>query len=193
MRKFPIIKSTTSFLLFGLMLTMQAQNPSWVMTQLPGEFPLNYHQAVGETGMIFVDDTSQVVHAFDIYEGQWNAYISLTNATWSGADADGNVAMVWSDSILVAYSALTHSFSSLQNVGHLINNGATHGCIENFAYVVTPTDWYVFDAEDASWQVYNFTPPGNPGATHRLPCHGIRSGPHPIPRSPRRSGIRPTP
>jgi hypothetical protein len=135
------------------------------MLQLPGIFPSGYHYAVGETGIIFVDDTSQSVHAFDINDGQWKTYISLTNATWTGADADGNVAMVWSDSILVAYSTLTHSFSSLQNVGHLINSGATHGCLENFAYVVTQTDWYVFDAEDGQWRIYNYTSPGYPGAT----------------------------
>ncbi len=165
MKNLSIIWRITVTLLLGLTIYIEAQNPSWVMTQLPGNFPSSYHYAVGETGMIFVDDTSQVIHAFDIYDGQWNAYISLTNATWTGADAEGNVAMVWSDSTLVAYSTLTHSFSSLQNAGHLINGGATHGCTENFAYVVTPTDWYVFDAEDAQWHVYNYTSPGNPGAT----------------------------
>jgi len=165
MKKVLHIRNFIWLFFLGFLTSLYSQNPSWEMLQLPGNFPSNYHYAVGETGMIFVDDTSQVVHAFDIYQGQWNAYISLTNATWTGADADGNVAMVWSDSILVAYSALTHSFSSLQNVGHLINNGAIHGCIENFAYVVTPTDWYVFDAEDAQWHPYGYTSPGNPGVT----------------------------
>ena len=140
------------------------QTASWIMQQLPGNFPTNFNYAVGETGMIFVDDTSNIVYAFDINQGQWVTYNAQSNDTWTGALADGNVALVWSDSLVVAYSALTHSFSPLPNVGYLINGGAVHGCKENFAYVVGPGNWYVFDAEDAQWHPYGYTPPGNPGA-----------------------------
>ena len=153
MRKLLRIQNLMLFQLLGILISLQAQNPNWVMHQLPGDFPSNYRYAVGETGMIFVDDTSNIVYAFDINDGQWKTYSALSNATWTGALADGNVAMVWSDSLVVAYSALTHSFSPLPNVGYLINGGAVHGCKENFAYVVGPGNWYVFDAEDGQWHI----------------------------------------
>ena len=164
MKKMVRIQNFILIVCLGFLISAQAQNPSWVMQQLPGSFPSNYHYAVGETGMIFVDDTSNIVYAFDINQGLWVSYNAQSNATWTGALADGNVAMVWSDSLVVAYSALTHSFSPVPNLGYLINGGAIHGCKENFAYVVAPANWYVFDAGDGQWHVYNYTPPGNPGA-----------------------------
>ena len=102
MRKMVYLQYFILILSLGFLTSLHSQNPSWVMQQLPGSFPTAYHYAVGETGMIFVDDTSNIVYAFDINQGQWVTYNAQSNDTWTGALADGNVAMVWSDSLVVA-------------------------------------------------------------------------------------------
>ena len=81
MTRYVSILNLLFILLQVSLMSAFAQNESWVMYQLPGNFPIAFHQATGETGMIFVDDTSHNVHAFDINDGQWKTYISLTNAT----------------------------------------------------------------------------------------------------------------
>ena len=138
-----------------------AQTAAWVDVQLPGIFPANYHYDVGETCMIFADDTSSAVYAFDIYSGDWQVLLVPTKLDWQNAAADGNIAMVYNDSIIVAYSALTSTFSAIVFSGNLANLSApSFGCIDNFAYFVTDQLFYVFDAEEAHWRSFSYTSPG---------------------------------
>ena len=145
--------------------TVFAQDATWVSIQLPGNFPNNYHHQIGETCYIFVDDTSNIIYSFSTYSGQWHTYAEQTDSDWNGTMADGNVAMVWNDTTVVVFNAITGNFSSLPGAGGFIMNGADHGCIENFAYLLGPSVFYVFDASDDSWHTFNYTVPGNPGAT----------------------------
>ncbi|NIT61741.1 MAG: hypothetical protein GWN00_37740, partial [Aliifodinibius sp.] len=137
-----------------------AQNAAWVDTQLPGAFPSMYHYGLGETCMIFVDDTSSAVYAFDIYNGDWEVLLVPTKLDWEDAESDGNVAMAYNDSIIVGYSALTHSFDALVYSGGILNISNAYGCMDNFAYFVTDFLFYVFDAEDGQWRTFSYTPPG---------------------------------
>jgi hypothetical protein len=138
-----------------------AQDSSWVSTQLPGNFPLSYQYDVGETCLIFADETSQVVYAFDVNYGDWQVLLVPTQLDWIDAAADGNAAMIYNDSIVVGYSAITNSFSALTYNGTLVTiSGDEYGCIDNFAFFVTDQLFYVFDAEDAQWHSINYTPPG---------------------------------
>jgi hypothetical protein len=137
------------------------QTAEWVSTQLPGAFPRLYHYALGETCIIFADDTSQAVYAFDIEYGDWQVLLVPTELSWEDAEADGNAAMIYNDSILVGYSALTHTFSAINYSGTLQSlSGFAYGCIDNFAYFVTDQLFYVFDAEDGTWHSTTYTPPG---------------------------------
>jgi hypothetical protein len=139
-----------------------SQQSYWVSTRLPGQLPQNYEYALGETCMIFADDTSQTVYAFDITYADWQVLLVPTQSDWTDAAADGNVAMIYNDSIVAGYSAVTHSFSAINYTGSLISlSGDEYGCIDNFAFFVTDQLFYVFDAEDAQWHSYAYTPPGS--------------------------------
>ena len=141
--------------------TIFSQESYWVSTQLPGPLPDYYEYALGETCIIFADDTSQAVYAFDINYGDWQVLLVPTQLDWIDAEADGNTAMIYNDSIVVGYSAITNSFSALAYTGALVSiSGNEYGCIDNFAFFVTDQLFYVFDAEDAQWHSYNYTPPG---------------------------------
>jgi len=132
-----------------------------VSTQLPGNLPSSYKYAVGETCIIFADDTSQTVYAFDINYGDWQVLLVPTELDWIDAEADGNAAMIYNDSIVVGYSAITNTFSAINYTGALITiSGDEYGCIDNFAFFVTDLLFYVFDVEDATWHSFSYTPPG---------------------------------
>ncbi len=138
-----------------------SQESYWVSAQLPGPLPDNYQYALGETCVIFADDTSQTIYAFDITNADWQVLLVPTQSNWIDAAADGNAAMIYNDSIVVGYSAVTHSFSAINYTGSLISlSGDEYGCIDNFAFLVTDQLFYVFDVEDAQWHSYSYTPPG---------------------------------
>ena len=150
-----------SAILFLISINSYSQEDYWVQTQLPGPLPDNYEYALGETSIIFADDTSQTVYAFDINSGDWNVLLVPTQLEWIDAKADGNVAMIYNDSIVVGYSAITNTFNALNYIGTLlILSGEEYGCIDNFAFFVTDQLFYVFDAEDAQWRSFSYTPPG---------------------------------
>lgn len=156
--KIALILFCVSSLIF---INLKAQSAEWVSTQLPGDLPLFYQYDVGETCIIFADDTSQSVYAFDIFYGDWQVLLVPTQLNWNDAMADGNAAMVWNDELVVGYSALTNTFSTLNYTGSLVSlSGVEVGCIDNFAFFVTDQLFYVFDAEDATWRSFSYTPPG---------------------------------
>ena len=149
-------------ILFFISINSYPQEDYWVNTQLPGPLPENYEYAIGETCIIFADDTSQTVYAFDIYSGDWNVLLVPTQLEWIDAKADGNTAMIYNDSIVVGYSALINTFSALNYIGTLLTiSGEEYGCIDNLAFFVTDQLFYVFDAEDAQWRSFSYTPPGS--------------------------------
>ncbi len=140
---------------------MLSQESYWVSTQLPNPLPLSYKYSVGESCIIFADNTSQAIYAFDINYGDWQVLLVPTQLNWIDARADGNAAMIYNDSIVVGYSAITNTFSTLAYTGSLVPlSGDEYGCIDNFAFFVTDQMFYVFDADDAQWHSYNYTPPG---------------------------------
>ena len=152
------------------------QGSYWVNTQLPGPLPLSYEYSVGETCIIFADDTSQAVYAFDINYGDWQKLLVPTELDWIDAAADGNAAMIYNDSIVVGYSAITNSFATLAYTGTLITlSGDTYGCIDNFAFFVTDQLFYVFDADDGTWHSNTYQIPGAaPFHLENLPMHNGR-------------------
>ncbi|HYX10294.1 MAG TPA: T9SS type A sorting domain-containing protein [Bacteroidales bacterium] len=138
-----------------------SQDNYWVSTKLPAPFPSQNQYALGETCLIFATDTSRSVHAFDINKGEWQLLLVPTELDWIDAAADGNVAMIYNDSIVVAYSAITSSFSALSFSGSIVTLNMTPFCIENLAYFITDQFFYVFDAEEGEWHSYGYTPPGS--------------------------------
>ncbi len=141
--------------------TTHSQNTHWIRTQLPGQYPFSHHQAFGETCMLFACDTSQAVHAFDINQGEWQTLLVPTQLDWVNVAADGNVAMIFNDSIVAGYSAITSTFSAITYTGEQsVLNMIPYGCIDNFAYLLTDQYLYVFDAGDGQWHSFSYTHPG---------------------------------
>ena len=149
-----------SFIFFIFSSSFSQEN-YWVSTQLPGPPSIDSKYALGETCIIFAEDTSQTVHAFDINQGQWQSLLVPTQLNWTEAVADGNVALIFNDSIIAAYSALTSSYSAVNFSGNRVSTTMNpYGCIDNFAWFLTDQYLYVFDAEDSGWHSFSYTHPG---------------------------------
>lgn len=145
--------------IISLMIFFAAQNSmaenrgTWVEYQLSGTLPTEWSRAVGENCLIFVGKNEPLVLAYDIISGAWHQENISTSLSWnSTAEAGSNVAFVWNDSIMTAYSAKTQSFATLAYQGSLLDNSELmRGCSENLAYFVSDQYFYVFDAENAQW------------------------------------------
>lgn len=152
-------KLTAIILLFASMI--YGQNAEWVSTQLPNGVPSSFSYSIGATCIMFADDTSSAVHAFNIYDGQWETLLAPTQNDWTDVEADGNVALAWNDEVIVGYSSLTGTFDAINYTGSLMSlSGNEAGCIDNFAFFVTDAAFFVFDASEGTWQSFGYTSPG---------------------------------
>jgi Secretion system C-terminal sorting domain len=132
----------------------------WVEKQLPDALPADRYYAVGENCLIFVGKTDSVVYAYDLYSHQWHELDQPTESAWlSQARSAGDVAIVYTDSLIVVYNALTQSFRNHKYEGTIINStsssaGKLSGCMENMAYFATDLNFYVYDGEEDQWHIH---------------------------------------
>jgi hypothetical protein len=130
---------------------------AWVEKKLPDVLPADKFWAVGENCIIYVGKNDSMIYTYDLHSGQWHEYEQATSTPWiHPARAAEDVAMVYTDSVVIAYSALSQSFSKLLYEGTLLNSTNSSdvklsGCMENVAYFVTDTYFYAFNAATGQW------------------------------------------
>lgn len=130
---------------------------AWVVKQMPDVLPTSWCRAVGENCLIYVGENDSVIYAYDLNSSEWHEHLQPTELPWIyPARAAKDVAIVYTDSIVVAYSAVSYSFISLDYQGTLLNSTSSsvvklNGCTENAAYFVTDQYFYAFDAETGQW------------------------------------------
>lgn len=130
---------------------------AWVEKKLPDVLPADRCWAVGENCVIYVGKNDSMIYTYDLNSGQWHEYGQSTSTPWiHPARAAEDVALVYTDSIAVAYSAISGSFISLSYQGALLNSTNSsdvklNGCMENVAYFVTDTYFYAFNAATGQW------------------------------------------
>ena len=108
----------TLFVSIFMLLVMNGlyagQKGDWVRYQLPDVLPLSWQRAVGENCLIYVGSDDSLIAAYDIHAGAWHTFETSIGLPWQYTAAAGDdAAMVWNDSIVVAYSALTQEFALL--------------------------------------------------------------------------------
>lgn len=157
----------TILILFFLFLCNRsfAESGGWVPYQLPPAQTYNYINFVGDNSLIFIENNSNIVKAFDVFSHQWHEFIVSKTFIYDGNKAGngaacGNVAMIFYDSLAVGFSALTQSFSSIIYAGTpLLAITEAKGSGDNAAFLITDQYFYVFDAEDAQWRTSTYSPP----------------------------------
>ena len=129
---------------------------AWIEYELPDTTVSGGIRAVGDNCVIFMAHEDSLILAFDVSSGEWYSHIHSFNYSWDFNSAAGdNVALIWSDSALIGFSGITHSFAETDNTGGiLIGSSMVYGCSDDMAYFTNEDYWYVFDGENAQWHSY---------------------------------------
>jgi len=125
----------------------------WVEKKLPDVIPTDKYYAVGENCLVYVNKYDTIIYAFDLISRVWHEHTQLTAFPWkSGVRAGKDVAMVYNDDIVTAYSAVSQNFYTLSYEGTLLGGTVTlNDCHENVGYFITEQYFYVFDSETSQW------------------------------------------
>ncbi|MBN2423976.1 MAG: hypothetical protein JXB44_03045, partial [Calditrichaceae bacterium] len=140
---------------------LYAQNPgAWIEKQLPDVLPTDIFYTSGENCVIYVGKNDSMIYTYDLTSGQWHEHHQPTTSPWKYIAAGKDVAIVATDSILTAYSAISESFSSLNYEGTLLGLGGSSslyhiGCSESVAYFITDKYFYVFDSQNSQWSTHS--------------------------------------
>ena len=132
----------------------------WIEKQLPDVLPTDKLYTAGENCVIFVGKNDSIIYTYDLTSGQWHEYTQPTTLPWKYIAVGKDVAIVATDSILTAYSAISESFSSLNYEGKLLGLGGSSslyhiGCSESLAYFITDKCFYVFDSQNSQWSTHS--------------------------------------
>ena len=149
-------------LLVTAKITYPENRGAWVEYQWHKEIANSWHKKVGGNCVIWVDDDSGTVIAFDNHSHRWHEYNANTQLPWNhDVKAGEDVAIVWYDSLVVVFNALNHTFHELTYEGSLKNNVDGYGCIKSAVWFLTDKKLYVFDSEDNNWHNIVYTKPDN--------------------------------
>ncbi len=155
-----IILLVSVFTLFTMNALYAGQKGDWVRYQLPDVLPGTWRRAVGENCLIFAGADDSLIAAYDIHAGAWYTYQTSIGMPWRYTAAAGDdAAMIWNDSIVVAYSALLQEFVMLDYEGSLLGSSSGYGCSGFMAYFLTDAFFYVFDAENGQWYQHPYNKP----------------------------------
>ncbi len=140
-------------------MNLSAQKGAWVHHDVGFSHSGSVFDAVGENCLIYGYRDSSLVLGYDIIGHEWQEFsasspFGLGSLTRSAEFA----AVIYNDTLAVAYSALTHSFAELSYQGTLLNQVDAAGCSGYMAYLFTTSAFYVFDAGSGAWYAHEYTP-----------------------------------
>lgn len=151
-----------------------AQQPGWVEQNLPASMTGYYYADRGDNVLIFTKSNSDRVYFFDTNINSWTEVMLGSQQNFQKVLGAGNTAFAYSNEYLVGYSSILSQWDTVKFQGNVIDpNGVSihkgYGCGEKLAYFITDTNiFYVFDAELAEWQIYNFGIVTNAGTYHKF-------------------------
>jgi|GEM_PF-4306358 len=148
-------------LAFVAVTTAQAQKGTWVEHQRKGGLAgLISYKTVGEYCLAYTASPDSVITVYDLAAGVWRDYTHPSAQIWRAAPAtDGNVVLVWSNTLVVGYSNLTQTFVPLTYSGTQLGFDQGFGCRGSIAYFVTSEFLYIFDGESGEWYSLAYTKP----------------------------------
>lgn len=157
------MKRVTSIivLLLSLAIFIEAQTLSgkWISHQFPAtQFSPPLIRCGGTVG-IFTHSTG-IISIFDANIGKWTDKKLKAGENVLESYATGNTAFAYTnDSLLIAYSSLTHNLDTIKFEGRTLKDPQLWSCGANLVVFATTWFMYVFDAFYGSWQVINISLP----------------------------------
>jgi len=148
---------------------LTAQKGAWVHHDVGFHHSGSVFDAVGENCLIYGYRDSNLVLGFDIIGHEWHIFHASSGFQFGTLTRAAEfTAMIYNDSLAVAYSALTHGFSELKYEGEILNEVNAAGCSGYMAFLFTTAAFYVFDAGSGSWYAHEYTPlsPADEGTSY---------------------------
>ena len=153
-----------TFLLIVCCLTLridvEAQG-TWIMQDIPQAVSGVSLTKVGSDCIVYTKASSEYVYFFDVYAKAWTSCNLGSRQNMRAAEAGKKVVMVYSDSLLAAYSSITSSYGVIKYKGNIAQSGIPaqrgYGCGDKAAYVWTDANiLYVFDGLKGEWKSYEY-------------------------------------
>lgn len=163
-----IFSSSAFIILFEISLLFQstgfitAQQSGWVEQDLPASMTGSYLANRGDDVLIFTKSHSDIVYFFDIKINSWTEANLGSQQNFQKVLGSGNNVFAYSDEYIIGYSSILSQWDTVKYQGNVIDpNGVStykgYGCANTLAYFATDANiFYVFDAELAQWQEYNY-------------------------------------
>jgi hypothetical protein len=139
-----------------------AQQTVWIEQELPQTMSGNALANRGDDVLVFTRNLSDVIFFFDTRINSWTEVNLGTQQTFQKVLASGNTAFAYSDDYIIGYSSILSQWDTLRYDGNVIDPIGVSitkgfGCGDLLAYFVTDANiFYVFDAELAQWNIYNY-------------------------------------
>lgn len=143
--------------------SVSGQYGEWIAQPLDAEMSGSWLIDAGESVAAITRSTARYVYFFDILSSQWSVLDCGVQQSFSRCVAKGHVALVFSQSLLAAYSGVTSSWDTIYFKGDPLDLNPTtgdpsYGCGNKLAWFVTTTRIYIFDAEQGKWKVTVYNP-----------------------------------
>ena len=162
------VKLSLYLFIFVLSLTgaLAAQTGRWVEYDLSGFGSGGGVYDRGENCIVYTMATSRYFAIFDVRAGDWLTVDMGSTQSFNFAQTRGEVAMGWSDAMLVGYSSVRQTWDTLTYDGTVLYETTaevtrSYNCSDNLAFFATDQKLYVFDAEVGYWQEYAYTLPAS--------------------------------
>lgn len=140
------------------------QTGAWIQQAIDPSMSGTWLYGAGETVVMVTCQYSQYVYFFDIHSSQWSVVDCHTTQNFKKYAIKGQVAMVYSDSLIVGYSGITSQWDTVYYRGQPLDpnpwtGDPSYGCGENLAWFITNQYVYIFDAELGQWKSHPYSLP----------------------------------
>ena len=159
-----------------------AQQTVWIEQLLPQTMSGNALANRGDDVLVFTRNYADVIYFFDTNLNSWTEINFGSQQTFQKVLASGKTAVAYSDDYIIGYSSILSQWDTVKYEGNVIDpNGVGiskgFGCGDLLAYVVTDANiFYVFDAELAQWQEYDYGIVVNASGTNRFWAADVYAG-----------------
>lgn len=141
-----------------------SQTGAWISQPISQDMSGDWYHDCGETVAALTRQYSRYIYFFDINSSQWTVVDFDMMQTIRGLTAKGNVAMAYSDSLIVGYSGITSQWDTVYYKGKPLDpnpwmSDPSWGCGENLAWFVTTQYVYIFDSQLGEWKTQPYSIP----------------------------------
>jgi len=164
------------FLCFNPAIDCFAQG-TWIEQSTNPSMSGVYRTKAGSDCIIHTKASSRYVYFFDINSKAWVEADLGIQQKINAVEAGKHVVFAYTDSLLIAYSSITHTYQAIVYSGNIlspegsVSGSRGYGCGDNASYAWTDQNYfYVFDGLAGQWTLFYSGPVGNATGASNFWC-----------------------